>query len=161
MKSILLLVVIANLAVPGLPAAEPGFTSAECAALLSVIAKAELHRREESIKVVRERVNAFTRDGGAKLVEKFGGGADVRTTATSSIYDAGDAVWLIDVEVRWADTIPVGARYAVQGRLRVSGDGRHCSFTKLWSSQSVKDHAMFTSSGTMPLVLPPLTIAIK
>lgn len=156
MKVIVLLIAMTSLVLPCFPAAEPILTATECRALLTAIAKAELHRREEARNAERVRVEAFIREASAKLVEKLGGGADVRCMATDCVHDTGDAVWTMDLEVRWGDTNPSGLRYAVRGRLRVSEDGQHCTFTKLWSSQGVKDHAMFAALGATPWKLPPL-----
>ena len=86
-----------------------------------------------------DKAEYFTEKAGAKLVEKFGGGSNIRVNMTSCDYNSYSEIFKTRVEIYWNGMIRGSREYNIDGILKMRSDGVQSEFAETYASSNVKN----------------------
>jgi len=87
----------------------------------------------------RDKAEAFAEQAAKELVDKFGGGQDIRVEVTSCNYNTYSKKFKIGVNIYWNGAIFRSHHYELDGILTVNEDGTQAEFARTWANQRLKD----------------------
>lgn len=86
-----------------------------------------------------DRVEYFAEIAGKKLVDKYGGGRDVRVSMNSCNYNSYSGIYKTKIEVYWNGAVFRSNNYNIDGELQMKSDGSETEFSETYANESVKD----------------------
>ncbi|MCI5148540.1 MAG: hypothetical protein D3916_03950 [Candidatus Electrothrix sp. MAN1_4] len=85
-----------------------------------------------------DKAEYFTEKAGIKLVDKFGGGSNVRVNMTLCNYNSYSGIFKTKVAIYWNGAIRGSREYNIDGRLRMTSDGTQSEFVETFANSNVK-----------------------
>ncbi|PJK06678.1 hypothetical protein CO610_10075 [Lysobacteraceae bacterium NML95-0200] len=86
-----------------------------------------------------DKAQVLSENAGKQLIEKMGGGQDIRIRMLSCEFNAYNRKFRTEIEVYWNGAFIRSNTYNIDGVLTFGEDGRYPSFSQTYASQSVKD----------------------
>ncbi len=90
----------------------------------------------EGIK--RDKAEYLSSKTGEKLVEKFGGGSNIRVRMTSCEYNSYSDIFKTQVQIYWDGSLFSSNHYNIDGEVKMNADGSDVEFSQTYASDSVK-----------------------
>jgi len=86
----------------------------------------------------RDKAEFLSSKVGEMLVDKFGGGQDIRVQMTSCEFNSYTDTFKTQIEIRWNGTFFSSHHYGIDGEVRMKTDGSGVEFSQSYASDSVK-----------------------
>lgn len=81
----------------------------------------------------------FAEKAGIKMVDKYGGGRNIRVIMRSCKYNSYSGKFKIKIEIYWDGSMFSDNRYNIDGELKLNSDGDNVEFSETYANDNVKD----------------------
>jgi hypothetical protein len=86
-----------------------------------------------------DKAEYFAEIAGKKVVDKYGGGRDVRVRMNSCNYNSYSGIYKTKIEIYWNGAIFRSNKYNIDGELQMKSDGSRTEFSETYANDNVKD----------------------
>ena len=93
----------------------------------------------ECTQLEKDKAEYFAEQVAKKIVDKVGGGQDIRAEVTSCEFNSYSRKFKIGVNIYWNGIIFRSNHYELDGILTVNDDGSAPQFSRTWANQQFKD----------------------
>jgi len=76
---------------------------------------------------------------GRKLVDKYGGGSDIRVKVSSCSYNSYSEIFKTKIEVYWSGLFFSSNKYNIDGELKMNSEGGAAKFSETYANSAVDD----------------------
>jgi len=91
----------------------------------------------------QDKAEYFAEIAGNEIVDKFGGGQDIRVKVTSCDYNSYSELFKVEIEVYWSGAIFRSNKYNIDGMLKMKSDGTDTDFSQTYANERVKNLRFF------------------
>jgi len=107
----------------------------------------------------RDKAEFLSSKVGEAVVDKFGGGQNIRVQMTSCEFNSYSDTLKTQIEVRWNGTIFSSNNYGIDGEVRMKSDGSGVEFSQSYASDSVKSLGFWQNMGIGALVIGTIALS--
>jgi hypothetical protein len=93
----------------------------------------------ECTQLEKDKAEYFAEQAAKKIVDKVGGGQDIRAEVTSCEFNSYSRKFKIGVNIYWNGILFRSNHYELDGILTVNDDGSNPQFSRTWANQQFKD----------------------
>ena len=86
-----------------------------------------------------DKAEYFAEKAGRKMVDKYGGGSDIRVNMSSCSYNSYSGIFKTKIEVYWSGVMFSSNKYNIDGELKMKSDGRQAEFSETYANSNVED----------------------
>ena len=86
-----------------------------------------------------DKAEYFSENAGHQMVEKYGGGRDIRIQMNSCYYNSYSGIFKTTVGIYWNGSLVRSNKYNIDGEFKMKSDGSHVEFAEEYANEAVKD----------------------
>ncbi len=86
-----------------------------------------------------DKAEYFSEKAGKKMVEKYGGGQNIRVNMTSCSYNSYSGKFKTKIEIYWDGSVFSSNNYNIDGELTMTSEGTKAEFSETYANSNVED----------------------
>jgi len=86
-----------------------------------------------------DKAEYFSERAGEQMVDKYGGGRDIRVNMNSCNYNSYSGIFKTTVGIYWNGSMVRGNKYNIDGEFQMKSDGSKIEFDETYANSAVDD----------------------